>query len=63
MYDRFAASIDAIAMKRLYAVFLLVVGVYIPDRPREHAPQPRRDRAKLVPPGAVGGTADPQVVH
>ncbi len=60
---RFADSVNPIAMKRLYAVFLLVVGVYFLIAPAK-APSSRAEtEAKLVPPEAVGGAADPQVVH
>ena len=60
---RFAASVNPIAMKWLYAVFLLVVGVYFLIAPAK-APSSRAEtEAKLVPPEALGGAADPQAVH
>ncbi len=60
---RFADSVNPIAMKWLYAVFLLVVGVYFLFAPAK-APSSRAEtEAKLVPPEAVGGAEDPQVVH
>jgi uncharacterized protein len=60
---RFAASVSPTTMKRLYAVFLLVVGVYFLIAPAK-APSSRAETdAKLVPPEAVGGATAPQVVH
>jgi uncharacterized membrane protein YfcA len=58
-----AASVNPITMKRLYAVFLLVVGVYFLVAPAKTPRSRAETEAKLVPPEAVGGAADPQAVH
>jgi uncharacterized protein len=59
----FAGSVSQVAMKRLYAVFLLIVAVYFLVAPAK-APSNRAEMAaKPVPPEAVGGAPDPQVVH
>ncbi len=50
-------------MKKLYAVFLLVVGVYFLVSPSRSPASRAEAAAKPVPPEAVGGTPADQVVH
>lgn len=58
----YAGYVSQAAMKRLYACFLLAVAVYFLVAP---APTARRVEiaAKPVPPEAVSGPPDAQVVH
>lgn len=60
---RFAGGISQTTMKRLYAVFLLVVAVYFLLAPAGTARSRAEAAAKPVPPEAVDGGAAPQAVH
>jgi uncharacterized protein len=59
----YAASVSQATMKKLYAVFLLAVAIYFLITPSQSASNRAEREAKPVPPEAVGGPADPQVVH
>ena len=59
----FASSISQTAVKRLYAVFLLVVAVYFLISPAKSPSSRAEVAAKPVPPKAVGGPPDAQTVH
>ena len=60
----YAASISQATMKKLYAVFLLVVGVYFLFSPTKPAASRAEAAAKPLPPEAITGqAADAQVVH
>ena len=59
----FAASISQTAVKRLYAVFLLLVAIYFLVSPAK-SPSSRAEAAtKPVPSEAAGGPPDVQTVH
>jgi len=56
----FASTVSQTAVKRLYAIFLLVVAVYFLISPAK-APASRAEAAaKPVPPEATGAPADPK---
>jgi uncharacterized protein len=59
----YASSISQATMKRLYAVFLLVVAFYFLLAPAGTASSRAEAEAKPVPREAVGGPSDAQVVH
>jgi uncharacterized protein len=59
----FASSISQTAVKRLYAVFLLVVAVYFLVSPSKSPSSRAETAAKPVPPDVVGAPPDPQTVH
>jgi uncharacterized membrane protein YfcA len=59
----FASSISQAAVKRLYAVFLLVVAVYFLVSPTRSPSSKAEAAAKPVPPEAIGAPPDPQTVH
>ena len=60
----YAASISQATMKKLYAVFLLVVAGLLPVLAHEAGRQPREAAAKPLPPEAITGQpVDAQVVH
>lgn len=56
---RFASSISQTAVKRLYAVFLLVIAVYFLISPGKSPASRAEKAAKPIPPEAVGAPADP----
>ncbi len=60
---RFAQSVSPTAMKRLYAVFLLVVAIYFLVQPAKSTAGRAELDAKPVPPEAAGSPPDAQVVH
>ena len=60
---RYATYVSQANMKKLYAVFLLVVGVYFLVSPSRSPASRAEAAAKPVPPEAVGGTPADQVVH
>lgn len=51
---RFASSISQTAVKRLYAIFLLVIAVYFLSSPARSPASRAEAAAKSVPPEAVG---------
>jgi uncharacterized membrane protein YfcA len=59
----YAGYISQATMKRLYAIFLLVVAAYFLLAPVGTASSRAEAQAKPVPPEAVGGPPDAQVVH
>jgi uncharacterized membrane protein YfcA len=59
----YAGYISQATMKRLYAVFLLVVAFYFLLSPAGTARSRAEAEAKPVPPESVGGPPDAQVVH
>jgi uncharacterized protein len=59
----YAAYVSQATMKKMYAVFLLVVAIYFLVSPTKSASSRAEAAAKPVPPEAVGGAPDPQVVH
>jgi uncharacterized membrane protein YfcA len=59
----YAGYISQATMKRLYAVFLLVVAFYFLLSPAGTASSRAQAEAKPMPPEAVGASPDAQVVH
>jgi uncharacterized membrane protein YfcA len=59
----FAASVSQTTVKRLYAVFLLVVGIYFLLSPARSPSSRAEAAAKPVPPEAAGAAPDAQTVH
>jgi uncharacterized membrane protein YfcA len=59
----YAGYISQATMKRLYAVFLLVVAFYFLLSPAGTASSRAEAQAKPVPPQSVGGPSDAQDVH
>jgi uncharacterized membrane protein YfcA len=59
----YAASISQTAVKRLYAVFLLVVALYFLLSPAKSPSSRAEAAAKPVPPEVVGSPPDAQTVH
>jgi uncharacterized protein len=59
----YAAYVSQATMKKLYAVFLLAVAVYFLVSPTRSASSRGEAAAKPIPPDAVGGAPDAQVVH
>lgn len=55
---RFASTISQLAVKRLYAVFLLVIAVYFLVSPGKSPASRAETEAKPIPPEVIGAPAD-----